>query len=286
MSKECDYCHFREPMPFTCKFCGGSFCYNHRLPESHNCSGLIKLKERARESVKYNPYDHGLTMKKDRQSPFRPVFKALSVLKASYSLTILAIALVSFFIFNILIYKYFYYFALYPGNIYPGDFSYNPPKILLNLITHMFLHANSFHLLFNMMFLYFFGPELERRIGGKKFLTLYFVSGITGGVGYILWSLFAKYMFQIPFSPAVGASGALFGVFGCLAILAPEIRVYAFFIPIPMKLTQALVFFTMLDLIFIVVGDPIALSAHLSGAAAGLVMGWWIKKKGKHIIGY
>jgi len=281
MSKECHYCHFREPMPFTCKFCGGSFCYDHRLPESHNCHGLVKLKERARESVKYNPYDHGLTMKKDRHSPLLPVFKALSVIKASYSLTILAIALVSFFIFNILIYKYFYYFALYPG-----DISYNPPKLLLNLITHMFLHANSFHLLFNMMFLYFFGPELERRIGGKKFLTLYFVSGITGGVGYILWSLFAKYMFQFPFSPAVGASGALFGVFACLAILAPEIRVYLLFIPIPMKLTQALVFFTFLDIIFIVMGDPIALSAHLSGAAAGLVMGWWIKKKGRHIIGY
>jgi membrane associated rhomboid family serine protease len=93
-------------------------------------------------------------------------------------------------------------------------------------------------------------------------------------------------MFQFPFSPAVGASGALFGVFASLAILAPEIRVYLLFIPIPMKLTQALVFFTFLDIIFIVVGDPIALSAHLSGAAAGLVMGWWIKKKGRHIIWY
>ncbi|VVB86841.1 Rhomboid family protein [uncultured archaeon] len=53
-----------------------------------------------------------------------------------------------------------------------------------------------------------------------------------------------------------------------------------------MKLTQALVFFTLFDIIFIVAGDPIALSAHLSGAAAGIVMGWWLKKKGRYIAGY
>ncbi len=284
MSKECDYCHFREPMPFTCKFCGGSFCYNHRLPESHNCHGLVKLKERARESAKYYPHDHGLTMKKDRHSPLRPVFKALSVIKASYSLTILVLALVSFFldyIFRYMGYPYFSYFALSPS-----DFFNHPLKFALNLVTHMFLHNGPFHLLFNMLFLYFFGPELERRIGGKKFLTVFFLSGFAGGVGYLMWSLFMFYFFNSHLYSAVGASGALFGIFACLAILAPEIRVYALFIPVPMKLTQALVFFTLLDVIFIVVGDPIALSAHLSGAAAGLVMGWWIKKKGRHIIGY
>ena len=281
MSKECDYCHFREPMPFTCKFCGGSFCYNHRLPESHKCPGLIKLKERARESVKYDPYNHGQTFKKERQSPFSPVFKALSVLKASYSLTILAIALLSFFIDFISGHRYFYFFALFPSDVFS-----NPLKFSLNLVTHMFMHGGEFHLLFNMLFLYFFGPELERRIGGKKFLTVFFISGFAGGIGYMLWSQFMHLFFDAKFIHAVGASGALFGVFACLAILAPEIRVYAFFIPIPMKLTQALVFFTFLDIIFIVMGDPIALSAHLSGAAAGLLMGWWIKKKGKHIIGY
>jgi membrane associated rhomboid family serine protease len=281
MSKECDYCHFREPMPFTCKFCGGSFCYNHRLPESHNCPGLIKLKERARESVKYGSYDQGLTFKKERRSPFRPVFKALSVMKASYSLTILAIVLISFFLEYIIGIKYLLYFALFPSDIF-----YQPLKFAVNLVTHMFLHSGGFHLLFNMLFLYFFGPELERRIGGKKFLRVFFISGLAGGVGYVLWSLFIYLIFNSPPSPAVGASGALFGVFASLAILAPEIRVYLFFIPVPMKLTQALVFFTFLDIIFIVMGDPIALSAHLSGAAAGITMGWWMKKKGRHTIGY
>lgn len=276
MSKECDYCRFRDPMPFVCKFCGGSFCYNHRLPESHNCPGLAKLKERARESGKFYLSDKPNIMKIKRPSPFRPVSRGLSVLKASYSLTILAIALVSFFLDIIIGNNYFFYFALFPS-----DFFYQPLKFALNLVTHMFLHSGGFHLLFNMIFLYFFGPELERRIGGKRFLTVFFLSGFAGGAGYLLWSILSDH-----FNPAVGASGALFGVFACLAILAPEIRIYLFFIPVPMKLTQALVFFTVLDIIFIVGGDPIALSAHLGGAAAGLVMGSWIKKKGRHIAGY
>jgi membrane associated rhomboid family serine protease len=206
------------------------------------------------------------------------VFKTISVLKASYSLTILAIALLSFFLENIIGYKYFLYFALFPSDV----FSY-PLKFALNLVTHMFLHSGGFHLLFNMLFLYFFGPELERRIGGKKFLTVFFISGFAGGIGYLLWSLFMSIFFNTPLIPAVGASGALFGVLGCLAILAPETRVYAFFIPIPMKLTQALVFFTLLDLIFVVMGDPIALSAHVSGAVAGLIMGSLMKNKGRNI---
>lgn len=278
MSKECDNCGFRDPMPFVCKFCGGSFCYNHRLPESHNCPGLVKLKERVRESGKYSFPDPRLTLKKERPSPFRPLSKALSVMKASYSLTILAIALVSFFLQSIIGEKqYNSYFALFLSDIF-----FHPLKLVFNLVTNMFLHRDGFHLLFNMLFLYFFGPELERRIGGKKFLTVFFISGIAGGIGFILWSLFMLYFFNV-WSSAVGASGALFGIFACLAILAPEIRVYLLFIPVPMKLTQALVFFTLLDIIFIVADEPIALSAHLGGAAAGLLMGIWMKKKGQYV---
>lgn len=281
MSKECDYCRFRDPMPFVCKFCGGSFCYNHRLPESHNCPGLAKLKERARESGKYYPSEKPHIVKIKRQSPFSPVSRALSVIKASYSLTILAIALVSFFLQSIIgENQYNSYFALVLSDIFR-----NPLKLVFNLVTHIFLHKDGFHLLFNMLFLYFFGPELERRIGGKKFLTVFFISGIVGGICFILWSLLMLFFFNV-WSSAVGASGALFGIFACLAILAPEIRIYLFFIPIPMKLTQALVFVTLLDIVFIVAGDPIALSAHIGGAAAGLVMGSWIKKRGRHIAGY
>jgi membrane associated rhomboid family serine protease len=266
MTKECFYCGFSDPMPFTCKFCGGTYCYSHRLPESHNCSGLSAYKARAAETgILYKPE----TVKRKRQNPvLRNIRHLTSVIKSNYSLTILILVLISFVIQNFND-KYTYYFELFPSDIF------SRPWIL---ITHMFLHANGIHILFNMMFLFFFGPELERRIGGKKFLAVYFISGLIAALGYSFWSLFilGKNI------PAVGASGALFGIFACLAILAPDIIVYVYFIP--MKITYALIFFALLDLFFIgSSGDLVARSAHLSGVVAGLVIGKYLKKTGKYM---
>jgi membrane associated rhomboid family serine protease len=268
MTKECFYCGFRDPMPFTCKFCGGSYCYSHRLPESHNCSGLTAYKARAIENGIVFKTD---TLIRKRESPvIRNLKHIASVITSNYSLTILVLVLISFVIQNIIgKYTYFSYFALVASDIFTR------PWIL---ITHMFLHADGLHLLFNMMFLFFFGPELERRIGGKKFLGVYFISGLVAALGYSFWTLFVLGTN----GSAVGASGALFGIFACLAILAPDIIVYLYFIP--MKITYALIFFALLDLLFIgSSGDLVARSAHLSGVVAGLVIGKYLKKTGKYL---
>lgn len=276
MSKECDYCGFKDPLPFTCRFCGHSYCYNHRLPESHDCPGLVLYKERIRNSGKVYHYEPDLIVKRQRESLFSPLINAVSVIRSNYSLTILIIASISFFLQYIIGYpRYFSYLALSPVDIF-----YQPWKFVINLVTHIFLHAGPFHLLINMIFLFFLGSELERRIGGKRFLTVFFLSGLIAGIGYSLWSIF---VLGPPFAVAVGASGALFGVFACLAVLAPHIRLYVYFIP--MKITHALILFALLDLLFIGSGDAIARSAHLSGVLAGLVMGKQIKDSG-HYIGY
>jgi membrane associated rhomboid family serine protease len=265
MTKECFYCGFKDPMPFTCKFCGGSFCYSHRLPESHNCSGLTAYKARASETgILYKPD----TVKKKRQNPvIRSLKNITSVITGNYSLMILVLVLISFVIQNINN-KYTYAFELVPSDIF------SRPWIL---ITHMFLHdkTNLLHILFNMMVLFFFGPELERRIGGKKFLAVYFISGLIAALGYSFWTLFVLGTN----GPAIGASGALMGIFASLAILAPDITVYVYFIP--MKITIALIFFVLFDLLFIGSGETIARSAHLSGVVAGLVFGKYLKKTGK-----
>jgi len=271
MAKECDYCGFRDPMPFTCKFCGNSYCYNHRLPESHSCSGLASYKERVRESGKLYQYEPELTMKRHRTPLFSSLTNAISVIKSNYSLTILTIIIASFFL-QYIIPGYSSFLALYPLDVFSRPWT---------LVTHIFLHSGPIHLLFNMMFLFFFGPELERRIGGKRFLTVFFLSGIVAAIGYSLWSFFTFFIFDKPFAAAVGASGALFGIFACLAILAPHIQVYIYFIP--MKITHALIFFALLDLLFIGSGDTIARSAHLSGVIVGLVIGKQIKEKGQYI---
>jgi len=268
MSKECYYCGFRDPLPFTCKFCGNTYCYSHRLPESHDCTGLVLYKKKVRDSGKLYQYEPDLIVRKSRKPAFKSLANVISLIKSNYSLTILTLVIISFVLQNIFGHPYERYLVLYPSEIL------TTPWIL---VTHMFLHAGPVHLLFNMIFLFFFGPELERRIGGKRFLEVFFISGIIAALGYSLWSVF---VIGRP-GYALGASGALFGIFACLAVLAPHIRVYIYFVP--MKITHALILFALLDLVLIGSGDPIARSAHLSGVLAGLIMGNWIKKTGDYI---
>ena len=253
-------------MPFKCKFCSGQYCYRHRLPEMHKCTGLAIYKEKVRESGKFE-YIPELSVKKPKRSLLGPLTGVFSLITSNYSLTIMVICFLTFFLD-----------IIFPGitrglELYPARILSQP----WTLITHMFLHSGPMHLLFNMMFLFFFGPELERRIGGKRFLMVFFISGIIAATGYTLWSVFVLGSV----SPAVGASGALFGIFACLAVLAPHIEVYVYFIP--MKITYALIFFALFDLLFIGSGDTIARSAHLSGLVAGLFFGRNIKRKGQFI---
>src|SRR5690348_14495942 len=69
-------------------------------------------------------------------------------------------------------------------------------------ITYMFVHAGIAHIFFNMLVLFFFGPKLEVFLGGRRFLSLYFASGLAG----------AALSFVTPMVPIVGASGAINGV--------------------------------------------------------------------------
>jgi membrane associated rhomboid family serine protease len=86
------------------------------------------------------------------------------------------------------------------------------------LITAAFLHYGPFHLLLNMLALYWFGSLLEQRIGSGRFLALYIVSGLAGSAGALLWS---------PLTPTVGASGAIFGILGAGLVLEQQ-RDYVF----------------------------------------------------------
>jgi membrane associated rhomboid family serine protease len=146
----------------------------------------------------------------------------------------------------------------------------DPPLVMerpWTLVTHIFLHGGFEHFFFNMLFFIFFGPLLERKIGSTKFLLIFFLSGIFAGIG---WSLTSAY-------PALGASGALMGIFATLAVLMPRMRVYFFFL-IPMEIWMVVVLFALFDFIILGSGDMIAHTAHLSGLFFGLVAGMWLKK--------
>jgi len=147
-----------------------------------------------------------------------------------------------------------------------------PPLLLQEpwrLVTHMFIHANFSHLFFNMLFLIFFGPTLERMVGKWRFLAIYISSGILGGIAQSLVSS----------APSLGASGALYGIFGTLAIMNPGMKVIIFPLFIPVPISLAVILFALLDFLLMGSGDAIAHAAHLSGLFLGILWGFYISRK-------
>ncbi len=124
-------------------------------------------------------------------------------------------------------------------------------------ITYMFLHGGIWHLFFNMLGLYFFGPALESRLGSRHFLLLYFVSGLSG----------AALTF---FSPSfiIGASGATFGVFLGFAYFWPRQKILIWGV-LPVEARVLVAIMTVVSLFGI--GGGIAHFAHLGGFVGAFV---------------
>ena len=135
------------------------------------------------------------------------------------------------------------------------------------LITHMFLHGSPYHLFFNMYVLYIFGPLLEQRIGSKRFLLVYFTSGLI--------SAFAASLF---YGAVLGASGAIMGMLGVIIILLPELQILFFFI-VPMRLWVAAFIIALIDIFGIFYSSGIANIGHLAGLGTGLLYGLYLKKQ-------
>jgi uncharacterized protein len=153
------------------------------------------------------------------------------------------------------------------------------------LITSMFLHANFTHLFVNMISLMFIGSFVERLVGNKRFLIFYFVAGLASGLLFVLLAGFfgdnplGMRLFGSPLTYAVGASGAIFGLGGLLAVLTPKLRVLLFFI-IPMPMWFAMIgMLAILWLLSFSAGLPIGNVAHLGGLLIGVAYGFYLKHK-------
>ncbi len=149
--------------------------------------------------------------------------------------------------------------------------AYRPVWILIRpwtVVTYMFLHANFWHLFFNMIGLYFFGPRLEDRLGARHFLTLYFIAGIAGA----LLSLAPMYRYTW----IVGASGAVFGVLLGFARFWPRERIYIWGI-LPIEAWLMVVILTALSLYGGGTGaGNTAHFAHLGGFAGAFLYLKWL----------
>jgi membrane associated rhomboid family serine protease len=136
-------------------------------------------------------------------------------------------------------------------------------------VTSIFLHASLSHLFFNMLALFFFGISLEPMIGRRRFAVLFMASGIVGNVGYMLTA-------PDPLTPGIGASGAIYGVVGALAVLTPLSIVFVGMLPMPMILVA--IGYAFLAYIGLFGGSSgIAEGAHLGGMALGAAYGLYLR---------
>ena len=145
----------------------------------------------------------------------------------------------------------------------PAGFGERPWTI----VTSLFLHGSFGHILGNMITLYFFGKYLRLLVGSSKFLLVYFIGGILGGILYVLLAP--------PFSIAIGASGAVFALGGALAVMRPKLRVLVFPVPVPMPLWSAVIG----GFVIISFLPNVAWQAHLGGLAFGVIAGYFFRRK-------
>ncbi|AXJ01758.1 Membrane associated serine protease, rhomboid family [Cyclonatronum proteinivorum] len=135
------------------------------------------------------------------------------------------------------------------------------------LVTYMFLHGGVFHLLFNMLWLWFLGRIVEDHIGTKNFLTIYFGSGIGGAlVNTVVTGIFGGALI-----PTIGASGAVFGIMVAFAMLFPTYKLMLIFFP-PIEARFVVAGLIAIDILFISASDNIARIVHLGGAAFGFIL--------------
>ncbi|ASV28900.1 rhomboid family intramembrane serine protease [Maribacter cobaltidurans] len=191
------------------------------------------------------------------------------------------------------------------------------------IVTHMFMHGGFMHIAFNMYALYAFGTPLERMWGRNKFLFFYFSAGLGAallhtGVNYFYFQegmnalvnsgisestvmdIVSKGQYNTEWyniagkstidnflsayhTPAVGASGAIYGVLVAFGMSYPNSELFLIFLPVPIKAKYFIPVLIALDLFsgitgYGIFGQGIAHFAHVGGALVGFLMMWYWKK--------
>ncbi|SDM07988.1 rhomboid family intramembrane serine protease [Chryseobacterium taihuense] len=202
---------------------------------------------------------------------------------------------------------YGYLYGFYPSSPYFHSWQ---------IVTHMFMHGSFMHILFNMFTLFSFGPILEQRLGDKKFVILYFLSGLGAFFLFNLWNLIEveqikstldsfgfdingylagesvqfkgnseaileqqgllEKLKSIIYTPMVGASGAIFGIIAAFATLYPDAKIGIMFIPVPIKVKILLPIIIVGSVILGVTGNVGGI-AHLAHVG-GAIVGYILAK--------
>ncbi|WP_185873920.1 rhomboid family intramembrane serine protease [Blattabacterium cuenoti] len=179
---------------------------------------------------------------------------------------------------------------------------------IYQIFTHMFIHSKYLflHIVFNMLALFMFGGKIETLLGIKKFLIIYFLSGIfsallqlifnTSILYYFLHTLDLSqlkkifnnlnqeeryYLYNSIYSPMMGASGAVSGIVGAFARCFPNNKIFILPFPFPIAVRKALFIFILGSFISAIcnLAPEVAHFAHIGGILSGYLIGCFFIKK-------
>jgi membrane associated rhomboid family serine protease len=171
-------------------------------------------------------------------------------------------------------------FALWPiGHFNVAQFDSPVGFKVWQLVTCGFLHANFLHLAINMYALWMFGSDVERAIGPRHYLILYFASLLSSSATQLL---VVSMMTSTGVYPTVGASGAIFGVLLAFGMLFPRRTIVLLIPPIPMPAIVFVILYAVLELFSGVFGTDqgVAHFAHLGGMVGGyLTLRHWRRRE-------
>jgi len=160
--------------------------------------------------------------------------------------------------------------TVFTGSWFFQTFAFAPSAALAHpwtFVSYAFVHAGFLHLAFNLLMLFFFGPAVEARMGGRAFLRYYLFCGLGGAALSFVIALAA------PVAPFVGASAAVLGVALAFALNWPDAPILVFPIPVPIKAKWLVLGLAAINLALAVLPgrDGVAHLAHLGGLLFGFL---------------
>ena len=161
---------------------------------------------------------------------------------------------------------------LLPASI--DQFIYKP----WTLITYFFTHEGFFHIIFNMLALYWFGLLITEFLGSRRLISLFMFGGITGGLMYLLmYNTIPFFAEKAHFTALLGASGGVYAVVVGAAVLLPDYTFFMLFLG-PVKIKWIAAFYLLLSLAESIGPNAGGNLAHLGGAGLGALYIWQLRK--------
>ena len=277
---ECDVCGEEVSMPYQCKHCGGTYCGEHRLPESHDCPGLDQWENTGPvfdsgfdDTIGTSESDSRASRLAERIGIDTGPGGPLAYFRGNMTYTLLAVMWLTLL---------FQWIALAVGGrtLHNALFTLSTGELVYvwTWVTSVFAHSplNILHIVFNSIVIFFFGRIVEQYVGSRDFALLFIISGVLAGLGQVAISAIVQGVAV----NVLGASGAALAIMGVLTILNPDLKVYLYFIlPVPIWLLTVGV--AGISVLFIGTGGggSIAHAAHLVGLLLGLAYGYHIRDR-------